>query len=80
MVANGEGVDGGIEWEVAVSRCKLICRIDKQQGSTYSTENYTRYPMINHNEKECFKKYLCITESLCCTAVINITSNIVSQL
>ena len=33
----------------------------------YSTGNYIQYPVINHNEKE----YICITESLCCTAEMN---------
>ena len=56
VVAKPVGVSGGIEWEVAVNGCKLICieRIGKQQGSPYSTENNIQYPMINHNEKECF--------------------------
>ena len=58
VVAKPEGVSGliVIEWEVAVSGCKLIYieRIGKQQGSPYSTESYIQYPMINHNEKECF--------------------------
>ena len=38
-----------------------------------STENYIQHPMTNHNGKEYFKKnvYICITESLCCTAEIN---------
>ena len=35
------------------------------------TENYTKYPMINHNGKKYFKSYMCITESLHCIAVIN---------
>ena len=25
MVAKGEGVRGGMEWEAGVSRCKLLC-------------------------------------------------------
>ena len=41
----------------------------------YSTGNYIQHPMINHNGKELKKKnvYMCITESLCCIAVINTT-------
>ena len=41
--------------------------------------NYMVYPMINHNGKSIknvyMKKnvYVCITEVLCCTAVINTT-------
>ena len=37
--------------------------MDKQQGPTYSTENYIQYPMINHNRKNIFKR-LYITELL----------------
>ena len=38
----------------------------------YITENYIQYPMINHNGKEYKKRmYICITESLCCTAEMN---------
>ena len=34
-----------------------------------------QYPMINHNGKEFYNLYIyiCITESLHCTAVINVT-------
>ena len=54
----------------------------KQQGPTYSTGNYIQYPVINHNGKEYLKKnvYMCITESLCCTAELNTTLYIVHQL
>ena len=38
--------------------------MDKQQGPTYSMENYIRYPMINRNRKEYFKKTVYITELL----------------
>ena len=34
MVAKGERDGGGMGWEVEVSRCKLICGMDKQQGPT----------------------------------------------
>ena len=37
----------------------------------YSTGNNIQYPVINHNGKEYEKVYICITESLCCTAEIN---------
>ena len=49
--------------------------MNEQQGPTvYSTENYIQYLMINQNGKEHKKgMYRCITESLCCTAVINTT-------
>ena len=41
----------------------------------YSTEKYIQYPVINHNGKEYKKKnvYMCITESLCCTAEMGTT-------
>ena len=41
----------------------------------YGTKNYVQYPMINHTGKEYLEKnvYVCITESLWCTAVINTT-------
>ena len=39
----------------------------------YSTGNHIQCPMINHNGKEYENEYICITESLCCTAVINTT-------
>ena len=42
----------------------------------YITGNYIQYPVINHNGKEYEKLYLCITESLCCTAEINIINEL----
>ena len=41
----------------------------------YSTGNYSQYPVINHNGKEYEKEcvYICVTESLCCTAESNTT-------
>ena len=40
----------------------------------YSTGNYIQHPTLNHNGKEYFKNnvYICMTESLCCMAEINI--------
>ena len=39
----------------------------------YSTGNHIQYPVISHNGKEYEKEYMCVcvTELLCCTAVIN---------
>ena len=78
MAAEGEGFGRGMEWEVGVSRCKLLyIEWINNKVLLYSTENYIQYPMINHNGKEYFFKnkdvYICITESLCCTAEINTT-------
>ena len=76
-VVKAEGVGGGMEWKVGVSRCKLLyIEWINNKALLYSTENYIQYPMINHKGKE-YKKgiyvYICITESLCCTAEINTT-------
>ena len=73
-----------MEWEVGVSRCKLLyIGWINNKVLLYSTEKYIQYPMINHNGKEYKKEciyiyiyiymYICITESLCCTAEINTT-------
>ena len=76
MAAKGEAGGRGMNWEFGISRCKLVY-IDWLNNKVllYSTGNYIQYPVINHNgkeyEKECI--YICITESLCCTAVINTT-------
>ena len=58
--AKGEGVEGGMEWEAGVSRCKLLyIEWMNNEVLLYSTENYIQYPMINHNGKE-YKKRECI--------------------
>ena len=57
MVTKGEGVGGGMEWEVGVSRCKLLyIEWINNKVLLYSTGNYIQYPMINHNRKEYLKK------------------------
>ena len=76
MVAKGQGAGGGMEWEVGVSRCKLLyMEWVNNKVLLYSTESCIQYPMINHNGKEYMKKnvYICVTESLCCTEEINTT-------
>ena len=77
VVAKGEWGGDGMEWEVKVSKCKLLClEWINNKVLLYSTENYTQYSMINHNgkeyKKECVYIY-CIIKSLCCTAEINTT-------
>ena len=44
---------GGLEWEVGVSRCKLLYR-DWINSNVlpYSTGNYIQYSRINHSRKE----------------------------
>ena len=61
VVAKGEGFGGGMEWEVGISRCKLLYTgwINKKI-LLYSTGNYIQYPVINHNGKEYFKKGNCM--------------------
>ena len=54
VIAKGEGVGGGMEWEVGVSRGKLLYMLIEWINNKvllYSTENYIQYPMINHNGK-----------------------------
>ena len=76
MVAKGEEAGGGMEWEAGVSRCRILyIEWINNKVLLYSTGKYIQYPVINHNGKEYKKEciYICITESLCCTAEINTT-------
>ena len=79
MVAEGEAGGGRTGWEFGVSRCKLLCIewIDNKV-LLYSTGNYIQYPGINHNGKESKKECIrvCITESVCFIAEVNITLKI----
>ena len=60
VVAKEERVGGWMEWEVEVSRCKLLCNEWKNNKVLpYRTENYIRYLMINHNGKESKNKNMC---------------------
>ena len=67
-----------MDWEVGISRCKLVYREwINNKVVLYSTGNCIQYPGINHSGKEYKKKiYMCITESLYCTAEINTTLSI----
>ena len=53
-----------MEWEVEVSRCKLlVIEWINNKVLPHGTEDYIQYPMINHNGKEYFKKngiYICV--------------------
>jgi len=56
----------------------IITYYDDYMNSDYNISLlYIHYPMISHKGKGHKKKNVYITESLCCTAVIN---NIVNQL
>ena len=53
MVAKGAGVEGGMEWEFGVSRCKLLyTEWINNKVLLYSTGNYIQHPKINHNIKK----------------------------
>ena len=50
VVAKREGVGGGIDWEVGISRCKLLyVECINNKVLLYSTENYIQYPMRPSN-------------------------------
>ena len=80
VVAEGEGVGGGTEWEVGVSSWKILY-VERIENKVllYISENCIQYPMINHNGKEYLKRNVyicvcvCVIESLCCIAEINTT-------
>ena len=53
MVAKEEGIGGEMEWEVGISRCKLLyIEWINNKVLLYSTGNYIQYLGINHNGKE----------------------------
>ena len=63
-----------IDWEFGISRRKLLRLEWIYMVLMYSTENYTQYPMTNHDGKNMKKNvYVCIYESLWCRAEINTT-------
>ena len=58
VVAKGEGVEGGTDWKVGVSRCKLVYTgWINNKVPLYSTGNYIQYPVINHHGKEYKKEH-----------------------
>ena len=59
MVAKGDGAGGETDWEVGVSRCKLLYmeRINNKV-LLCGTENHIQYPVINH--KGILKKRMCV--------------------
>ena len=57
----------GKNWGFGISRCKLVYREwINNKVLLYSTGNYIQYPVINQNEKEHEKEYICITELFGC--------------
>ena len=74
MVAKGVG--GWNDWESGISRFKLLYIGWINKVLLYSTGKYIQYPVINHNIKKYEKEYMCITESLCCAAEINLVNQL----
>ena len=67
----GRRGEGGKDWEFGIGRCKLLyIGWINNKVILYSTGNYIQNPVVNHNGKKYEKEYICITESLCCTAEI----------
>ena len=59
MVAKGEGGGGEKDWEFGINRCKLLyIEWINIKVLLYSTGNYIRYPVTNHNGKEYEKEYV----------------------
>ena len=55
--SQGKGGGGRVEWKVGVSRYQLLyIAWINNKVLLYSTGNYIRYPMINHNGKEILKR------------------------
>ena len=76
MAAKGECGGRGMDWESGVNRFKLLhLEWINNKVLLYDTETYIKFPRINHNGKEYFKKNICmcITESLFCTSEISTT-------
>ena len=66
-----------MEQAFEVSRWKLLHIEQINKALLYSTGSYIQHHEINHNGKGYKKEHIyfdiCITESTCCTAEINIT-------
>ena len=76
MVAKGKGGRSGKDWKLGISRGKLLYIGWINKVLLYSTGNYIQYPggqTIKENNMKNIYLYICVTESLCCTAEINIT-------
>ena len=65
MVAKGERVGRGMDWEFGVSRCKLLhLEWINNRVLLYSTGNYIQSPRINLNGKEYKKECMTVVENL----------------
>ena len=69
---------GGKDGEFEISKCNLLCRMDKQQSPTVQQRKQCSIscgkPQWKRIEEKCV--YIGITESLHCTAEINTTLQI----
>ena len=54
-----EGVGRAMDQEAGYNGCKLLYIKSINNKVLYNTENYLHYPMINHNEKNIKKEYIC---------------------
>ena len=52
MSVQGEGAEGGMDWEFGIRRCKLVYIGWINKVLLYNTEKYIPYPVIKHNGKE----------------------------
>ena len=60
MLSQEEGFEGGMEWDVRLSRYKLSYREwINNKVLLYSTRRYMQYPVINQNGKEYLKR-MCV--------------------
>ena len=78
MVAKGERIREGMEWEAGVSRCKLLyIEWINNKVLLYSTDNYIQYPMIIIMEKNILEKQnMCVCVCVCvCKIYIHVKLN-----
>ena len=70
----GEGLEERMQEGFGVSKCNLVyIEWINNKVLLYSTGSYIQYSVINHNAKDMKKVYVRVTESLRCTAEINMT-------
>ena len=59
MVAKGKAGGRGKDWELGISRCKLVyVGWINDKVLLYTTGNYIQYPVINQNGKGYVKEYI----------------------
>ena len=66
MVVKGKEVGGEMDWELGVSRCKLVfIRWINNKVLPYSARCYIQYPMIHQKGKQYKKLYVCVCVCVC---------------